>query len=151
MRLTGNNDRDLVVFLIGMRVNKWWRLDQIIWTGLSMGKMLKELHADKSLGLMGYESWGGRTTIMVQYWESFEKLEAFAKDRELSHFPTWKSFYKKAAQSNGAVGIWHETYQVKAGTYETVYSGLPPFGLGKVNGTKEIGSKTQTASQRINA
>ncbi|WP_222869687.1 monooxygenase family protein [Roseobacter fucihabitans] len=29
--------------------------------------------------------------------------------------------------------VWHETYQIKAGQYEAVYSGMPPFGLGKAS------------------
>ena len=34
--------------------------------------------------------------------------------------------------SRGDVGIWHETYLVRAGEYENVYSGIPPHGLGRV-------------------
>ena len=30
------------------------------------------------------------------------------------------------------VGIWHETYCIGPGQYETTYGSMPPFGLGKV-------------------
>jgi hypothetical protein len=30
------------------------------------------------------------------------------------------------------VGIWHETYLVRAGEYEAFYSGMPRYGLGQV-------------------
>ena len=35
-------------------------------------------------------------------------------------------------QTRGDIGIWHETYLVRAGEYENVYSGMPPHGLGRV-------------------
>jgi hypothetical protein len=34
----------------------------------------------------------------------------------------------KAAR--GDVGIWHETFLVRAGEYESIYSGMPRRGLG---------------------
>ena len=35
-------------------------------------------------------------------------------------------------RSRGDVGIWHETYRIRAGDYEAIYSGMPPRGLGRV-------------------
>jgi hypothetical protein len=42
----------------------------------------------------------GVGTIMVQYWESFEKLENFAKNKSSSHLPAWAEFNKNIG-SNG--------------------------------------------------
>jgi hypothetical protein len=149
-RVSARKDKDFVVFLIGMRVNKWWNIPAILQAGMAMPRMLKELHANPESGFLGAEGWGGRTTIMVQYWESFEKLEAFANDRQKTHYPAWIEFYKKAKKNDGAVGIWHETYLVKAGQYETVYGNMPPFGLGRFIGTENSENKYQTARKRIN-
>jgi hypothetical protein len=54
-----------------------------------MGKMLSELHQQPELGFLGGEMWFGRTTIMVQYWRSFEALEQYATLRDGQHLPAW--------------------------------------------------------------
>ncbi len=147
-RVSAIKDKEFVVFLIGMRVNKWWHLPAIFQAAFAMPRMLKELYANPESGFLGAESWGGRTSIMVQYWESFDKLESFANDRQKTHYPAWIEFYKMAKNSKNAVGIWHETYLVKAGQYETVYGNMPTFGLGKFIGTEQATGKYQTARQR---
>jgi hypothetical protein len=148
-RISAVKDKEFVVFLIGMRVNKWWKLASIMQVGTAMGRMLKELYSKPQSGFLGAESWFGRTTIMVQYWASFEKLEAYAQDRNQEHYPAWIDYYKKIKNSGEAIGIWHETYIQKPGTYETVYGNMPPFGLGKFIGTKESKADYQSAKQRI--
>ena len=50
--------------------------------------------------------------------------------KDSRHLPAWKAFNEAIGKSREDVGIWHETYQVRAGGYETVYSGMPRFGLG---------------------
>lgn len=75
-RVTANVTEDeFVIFLIGMRINKLWKVHQWWPVARAMGRMLQELEDHKNLGLRQVESWFGRTTIMVQYWESFEALE----------------------------------------------------------------------------
>lgn len=148
-RISAVKNKEFVVFLIGMRVNKWWKFASILQVGNAMGKMLKELYSKPESGFLGAESWFGRTTIMVQYWESFEKLEAYAQDRNQAHYPAWLAYYKKIKNSGEAIGIWHETYIQKPGTYETLYGNMPPFGLGKFIGTQKSEVDYQTAKQRI--
>jgi hypothetical protein len=72
----------------------------------------------------------GRTSIMVQYWNSFEALEDYAKARSSEHLPAWAAF-NKAIGSNGDVGIWHETYVTQPGAFECVYNNMPEFGLAR--------------------
>jgi hypothetical protein len=67
---------------------------------------------------------------LVQYWRSFEALEAYSRNREKLHAPTWPAFNRAARDARGDVGIWHETYLIKNGEYESIYSGMPPTGLG---------------------
>jgi hypothetical protein len=148
-RVSARKDKDFVVFLIGMRINKWWNIPAIIQAAMAMPRMLQELLANRESGFLGAESWGGRTSIMVQYWESFEKLEAFANDREKTHYPAWVEFYKRAKKNKGAVGIWHETSVVKAGDYETIYGNMPAFGLAKFIGTEKAENKYKTARRRL--
>ena len=129
-RMAGKLDGEFVVFLIGMRFNRWWKVNQWLRVGTSMPKMLRELSQNPALGYLGGESWFGRTTIMLQYWRSMDQLLAYAKDRNAEHLPAWRSFNKMISTS-GDVGIWHETYRIHPGDYESVYVNMMPFGLGK--------------------
>lgn len=147
-RMSVEYDEEFVVFLIGMRINKWWKIHKWLPVAMAMPKMLKELYAKPELGLISQESWGGRTTIMVQYWKSFEHLETYAKNRNASHLPAWADFNKKIS-SNGDVGIWHETYLVKKGYHESVYNNMPQFGLGKVGKHTTVGKRSNTAKERL--
>jgi len=130
-RMTAIIDKPTVVFLIGMRINHFWKIRQWWPVAMAMPSMLKELGADKSLGCLSSEMWFGRTTIMVQYWESFDALEHYAKSRDQEHLPAWAEFNKRIGKS-ADVGIWHETYEIAPGSYECIYHNMPPFGLGKV-------------------
>ena len=53
-RMTHDYDGDLVVFLIGMRINKPWRPDLWLPVFSAMPGMLAELLKDKESGLLGY-------------------------------------------------------------------------------------------------
>jgi len=126
-RVSAEIEGDFVVFLIGMRINKPWKVHKWLPVFLAMPKMLKELYAHPEAGFLGHM--GLMTTI--QYWRSFEQLESYARSRDHAHWPAWVAFNKRLNKSRGDVGIWHETYRVAAGQYETIYSGMPPHGLGK--------------------
>jgi hypothetical protein len=49
---------------------------------------------------------------------------------------------------SGDVGIWHETYRVRAGEYEAVYANMPRVGLAGAAEYLPVGS-TSTAARRI--
>ncbi len=141
-------DGDFVVFLIGARINKIHRVDKWLPVSRAMSRMLKELHPQPELGFLHGEAWFGRTILMVQYWRSMDQLLAYAKNREAAHLPAWKAF-NKAVGVNGTVGIWHETYAVSPGSYETIYANMPPFGLGKAGVLRPAEGRNRTASQRL--
>lgn len=141
-------DSSFVVFLIGMRINKPWKVNKWGPVAMAMPRMIHELNQRPESGFLGAEQWFGRTTIMLQYWESFEKLESYAKDREGQHYPAWMDFNKRVMDS-GDVGIWHETYQVAEGRYESIYHNMPPFGLGKVGVLISAKGRYQHARERI--
>jgi len=87
---------------------------------------------------------------MVQYWRSFADLERFARDRELPHLEPWREF-NRAVRASGDVGIWHETYRVRAGEYECIYGNMPRIGLGAAGEHRPVGSTGQSAAKRIGA
>ena len=145
--MTVKMEGDFVVFLIGMRINKFWKIHKWLPVVMAMPKMLEELKA-KDPNVTGFLGAEFSTGTIVQYWRSFAYLEAYAKDRDGLHYPAWKAFNTKV-KSNGDVGIWHETYQVHAGEYECVYNNMPPKGLGKVGELVAATGKLEYAGQRM--
>jgi hypothetical protein len=87
--------------------------------------------------------------VIVQYWRSFAHLESYARDHDKQHWPAWVDFNKRVGKAREDVGIWHETYQARAGEYETVYSGMPPFGLGKVGNLVPASGRRESARGRF--
>ncbi|TMI78137.1 MAG: DUF4188 domain-containing protein [Bacteroidetes bacterium] len=147
-RMTVNFEGDFVVFLIGMRINYFWKFHKWIPVAKAMPKMLKELSQKPESGFLGFQLFGGIPPVIVQYWRSFEALEAYAKDPTGLHYPAWKEFNTKI-KSNGDVGIWHETFKVKSGEYECIYNNMPKYGLGKIGEMVPAIGRKEYAAQRI--
>lgn len=147
-RMTVDIDGDFVVFLIGARLSKLHLARSIVDLGgrRGMKHMLDYLVARPEKGLLAYEM--GIPTI-VQYWRSFEQLEAFAKDQADPHLDAWRNYWRRIGRSD-RTGIWHETYLVKAGNYEAIYGNMPPHGLGKA-GSLVPASESSSARARLHA
>ncbi|MFE4698214.1 DUF4188 domain-containing protein [Streptomyces sp. NPDC001935] len=150
-RVTAAAEGDVVVFLIGMRINRWLAVRHWLPTLTAMPRMLKELSRDSESGLLGHRllSGGPRVFTVAQYWESREKLLAYASDQTREHRPAWAAFNRGLRNSNGAVGIWHETYIVPAGSYESIYVDMPPSGLGAAWGVEPVERRGERAAQRL--
>lgn len=150
-RFTATIEGDFVVFLIGMRVNKLFLLHKWVPVAFAMPRMLKELFQKPELGLLGAHTFvSGRTTMVVQYWRSFEQLHAYAHAKDKAHLPAWAEFNRRVG-GNGAVGIFHETYLVPAGSYECIYDNMPRFGLTKAGKMAPAIGRMQSAKERIKA
>lgn len=128
-RYTAQTDKPVVLFLIGMRINKIWRVDKWAWFVRTMPAMLAELEKKPEAGMLWYRTHvSGRCVTVQQYWESFDKLLAYAHEKNSEHFPAWAKFNRLLA-NDGAVGIWHETYLVTPAKFECIYGNMPLFGL----------------------
>ena len=148
-RFTAQTDEPFVVFLIGMRVNKFFAFRKWIPTMMAMGPMIRTLYQHPEKGFLGAQtffSWRGIVT--VQYWRSFDDLEQFARDKDDPHLASWRRF-NKAIGSDGSVGIFHETYLVDAGRYEAVYGNMPVFGLAAATKHVPAVGKRETARRRL--
>ncbi len=145
-RMTAEIDGDFVVFLIGARFSKFGLLQSVMDLGgrRGMKHMLDYLVAHPDKGLLGYQM---GLPVIVQYWRSFEQLEAFAKDTADPHLEVWRNYWRRVGKSS-RTGIWHETYLVRAGEYEAVYGNMPPFGLGKASRLIPL-SESSTARARL--
>jgi hypothetical protein len=147
-RVTAKVEGDFVVFLIGMRINKPWKPHKWLPVLLAMPRMIRELEQHPESGFLGHiQSLG----VIVQYWRSFEHLEAYARNQDRSHWPAWLDFNKRVGRSREDVGIWHETYRIRAGEYECVYSGMPRFGLAKASTTVDAVGPLESARGRLEA
>ena len=141
-------DGDFVVFLIGARISPrhpvaWFR---DLGARRGMPYMLDRLMKDPDSGLLGYTM---GFSVIVQYWRSFEHLEAFAgDDSQAQHPEASKNYWRRMSRNGHGAGIWHETYLVRAGEYETVYGNMPAFGLGKARGAT-LTRATSTARERL--
>ena len=140
----------LVLFLIGMRINTLWRVWEWFPAFLAMPTMIVELYKNPELGFMRARTeMAGRTITVIQYWKSFEALEAYASMSDRKHRPAWTAFYKRATSGTGAVGIYHETYVIRPGEVKSLYVDMPAgFGLGGAVGAKPITPKTETVRER---
>lgn len=147
-RMRGEIDGDFVVFLIGARLSKLQVVSSLMDLGgrKGMKHMLDYLVARPEKGLLAYEM--GIPTI-VQYWRSFEHLEAFARDKDDPHLEIWRQYWRRVGRS-ARTGIWHETYLVRAGEYEAVYGNMPPHGLAKAGRPVPI-SESSSARERLGA
>lgn len=84
-RWTAQIDGDFVVFLTGARFNSKWQAFRAISDlggRRGMRHMLNYLTEHPEKGLIGYETAG---FTVIQYWRSFEHLEAFAKNDDDPH------------------------------------------------------------------
>jgi hypothetical protein len=150
-RYTAQIDGPFVVFVIGMRVNQLWAVHKWWPVAAAMGPMLGTLYRHPERGFLGGETflyWRG--ICLIQYWRSYEALEAFARNPADPHLAAWRRFNQRIG-SDGSVGIWHETYAVAAGRYECVYGNMPRFGLAAAAAHSPISGRHERARDRLGA
>lgn len=146
-RYTAQCEGPFVIFIIGVRINKllavhkWWPVVT------AMSPMLRELYQNRDLGFMHASfNLNSRGVSLIQYWRSFEQLEHYAHGAK--HMKAWRYFNRKVG-ANPAVGIYHETYLVNSGHYETMYVNMPVYGLAKASEHVPITAELNSARQRL--
>jgi hypothetical protein len=137
---------DFAVFLIGMRLNRPWRVDRWGPLAFAMVKMLADLREGGEPGFLGAVL---GLPVSVVYWRSYEELEAWALKPKGSHARAMAAFARSGVEGGGDIGFWHETYLVRQGEYEAVYSGMPPFGLGAASRLVPVTAERASARQRL--
>jgi hypothetical protein len=148
-RYTAKTDQPFVVFLIGMRINQWWRFDKWVPVANAMTPMLTTLFTHPEKGFLHAEFfWNFSGPCLIQYWRSFEDLENFARNPSDPHLGPWKKF-NQAIGTGGIVGIWHETYLVEPNQFEGFYGNMPRFGLGAAMEHIPATGRRETARKRL--
>ncbi|QSB15280.1 DUF4188 domain-containing protein [Natronosporangium hydrolyticum] len=147
-RMTAEIDGDYVVFLLGMRVNRWWKPHKWLPVWSAVGAANRVLRSRPDLGYLGGGQWLGRDgAMLVQYWRSVEQLERFARDPSLPHQPAWQRF-NRAVGGNGDVGVWHEMYLVQPGGWEAIYVNMPRLGLATATAHVPVGRQGDSSQER---
>jgi len=147
-RYTALTDESMVVFLVGMRINRWWAVHQWWPVYQAMKNMLIDLQTPPDQGMNSAHtriSW--REIMVTTYWHSYEQLENYARSAD-SHTSPWAAFNKKIGAS-GAVGIWHETFVVEANKYECVYVNMPQSGLARGKNTRFVKAEGAHETSRL--
>ncbi len=148
-RKTAVVEGEFAVFLIGIRINALWKIWKWWPAFTAMPRMLRELTAQPELGLLHARThFGFRSAMLVQYWRSFEQLHDYATNRSHEHLPAWTAF-NRAAGAHPDVGIWHETYLVRGGEYESIYRDMPPWGLGNAGTIVDAVGQARSAKGRL--
>jgi hypothetical protein len=148
-RYTARADSPFVVFIIGMRINQFWRFWRWLPTLLAMRPMLVELYTHPEKGLLSAEiTLTLRGPVLIQYWRSFDDLDRFARSRSDPHLPAWSKFNRTAAR-DGSTGVFHETYLVQPGQSEAVYANMPRFGLARAFEHLPVSGGRETARGRL--
>ncbi|WP_078859622.1 DUF4188 domain-containing protein [Streptomyces rubellomurinus] len=144
---------DTVVLLIGMRINRFWAVHHWAPLMFAMFRMLHELRRSPERGLRGRVllTASPRTWYVVQYWESKEKLYRYASAPDGFHHTVWGIANRmvKEGKTHRHVGLWHETYIVPEGGYESIYFDMPAFGLAGATGVIPVEERGRRAAQRL--
>lgn len=141
---------DFVLFIIGLRLNQPWQLRRFAQVNWWTYTTVKQARARADLGLMhvnhGYLK--GVGPFVLQFWRSWEQLEAYSHDKELLHVPSWAK-YNREVRPGASVGVWHETYLVSDGAAEGVYVNMPQMMMGLAGGVRPVGSHNTSAASRM--
>ena len=148
-RLCAETPDAIVVFAIGMRINRFWKVWKWFPVLLEMPPMLKEQQADPSIGLLSTRfMFGFRNIGVLQHWRSTDDLQAYAHGPGRHHLAAWQRFNARVGTS-GDVGIWHETYAVPAGRMESIFVNMPAYGLGVAGKLFPAKGERASAAKRL--
>jgi hypothetical protein len=138
-RWTADIAGDFVVFLLGAEVRDPEQAGPALGLLMAMVDMLAELVQDPTKGLLGFQQFGDIGGVIVQYWRSFEALEAYAKNPSAKHAPVWREWNRLATAERSSLGIWHEA----------IYENMPVMGLQKAGKPVTISEARASARQRL--
>ncbi|MDT0269379.1 DUF4188 domain-containing protein [Streptomyces sp. DSM 44915] len=149
-RMTARADEEIVMFLVGMRITRFWRVDEWLPVLLAMPRMLRELSRERARGMLGYRLYLGfaRELTVVQYWSGVEPLLAYATAADAAHRPAWAELNRRL-RAGSRIGFWHETFVVPAGSAEAIYRNMPPSGLAAATELIPAGARGERLAERL--
>lgn len=146
-RVTAQLDGEIAVVLVGVSAHAWWKPWR--WWPARRALMAMKSELENEEVVLGQHLWSGSMRwMLVQYWRSFADLETWSKDAERSHIPAWADFNSRFV-GGVDLGVWHETYLIDAGSFECVYSSMPPWGLAAATTTIPATGRLAKARNRL--
>ncbi len=94
-RVTARIDGDIVVFLIGLRFNKLWKVHKWFPVLSAMPRMLRELYSDPSLGFLGANADCGEFDLKLTLFRSPAALRKWLAQHHATAGELWVGFYRK--------------------------------------------------------
>ena len=147
-RVTAEIEGDFVVFLIGMRINRFWKPWKWLPVFGAMPKMISELEERADAGFLGLTRyWASpRSPMLVQYWRSFEHLESYARSKDAEHWPAWVAFNEGLARA----ATWDLARDVPGPgrPVRVRLQQLPATGLGAATNLVPAAGRKATAASR---
>lgn len=126
--------RSVVVFHVGAQVNHpmGFKAPGAAKVGRNFMMLMQELMKNRDEhGVLGIDKWDGsestnpNNTLSVMYFKDLESLHKFAHGP--LHRKAWDEF---DAKTYPHIGIYHETFEVPMGAFETIYLNCRPTLLG---------------------
>src|SRR5262249_20530396 len=138
---------ELCVVRLGLQVRKASALFYARRLGRAIEKSAKEAIAGET-GLLRSERFamGWNHFGVLQYWRSFDDLEAWS--RRPPHSEWWREAVGRM-RARGDVGIYHEAYLVPRGQVETIYMNCQPVGLAAFGALGEPVGPLTTGRDRL--
>jgi hypothetical protein len=138
---------ELCLVRVGVVVRKLRALPYAARLGRAIQRSTEEA-IGSGAGLFGSErfriGWGHFGVL--QYWESFEALDAW------SHRPPHSDWWREALdrmRTRGDFGIYHETFLVPRANIESIYLDCPPAGLSRFGVKGEAVGPSTTSRDRL--
>lgn len=149
-RFTAQIDGPFVVFRLSIYINRLLLFWKWIPTLRSLMPIIRRLTRTKATGLLHSFaiSYILRGKGFVQYWQSLDDLEAFARGETSPYFELWRCYHDSPG-ADGSVGIWYETFLVESQKYEVVYDNMPISGLAAASTHVPAVGRLATARRRL--
>lgn len=138
-KVVADNTEPMVVFLLGIRINRWRGIRHWLPLVLTIPGMLRDLASAPESGLLGYRVLlgpGPRQAMLVQYWRREEDLHSFARNVTGPHRAAQRRYWWHYG-SSASVGVWHEMLVSAEGSHHGMYGNMPPIGLGALRPVRD--------------
>ena len=120
-----------VVYLIGIEFDSLWRVGHWLPVAKAGRDMLSELDASEADGLLAHELCLGRSSIVIQYWQSLAELQTYAREKLTDDGSAWQGFHQCLERDE--LDVWYEAYRVSQGRYSLLPAQSMPIGSAPVS------------------
>ncbi len=138
---------ELCLIRVGIQVKRWSALGYVRGLARAIDAAATVAIRDRT-GLLRSERLGSSLweVNILQYWESFEKLEAWT--RRPPHSDWWRRATERA-RTKSDFGLFHEAYVVPRSNIESIYLNATPIGLATFGILADATGPRTTARDRL--